>query len=323
MGAGELFILGFQGETLPPWMPRFAERHGLGGVILFDYDYQAKSFDNNIRSPDQVAELCVQIQEMESSPLVFIDQEGGKVRRLKEERGFKPLPSAESLAQLPMDERRRLLKESVREMGHLGIDFDLAPVIDLNYNPASPGLGAVGRSMGVDPAAVRENARLWGEAAEDAGINLCVKHYPGLGGATVDSHLGLAVVGDSVAAEQLALFEELPPTLPGNALLVSHGIVKGWHPTLPATLSPEALGPLRRKLPETLFISDDMQMRGVLDAMPLAAACDAGLSAGLDMIIIGNNLFRLGENEIFALAEALEARNDLAPKIARVAKRKA
>ena len=94
MQIGELFILGFFGKTLPVWLKEFAARYGLGGVILFDYSCQTQQYDNNIESPEQVQRLCEEIARLPSDPMVFIDQEGGLVRRLKTGRGFAPLPSA-------------------------------------------------------------------------------------------------------------------------------------------------------------------------------------------------------------------------------------
>ena len=86
MQLGELFILGFFGKTIPAWLSEFAARYGLGGVILFDYSCQTRQYDNNIDSPEQVRRLCEEISHLASRPMVFIDQEGGLVRRLKEAR---------------------------------------------------------------------------------------------------------------------------------------------------------------------------------------------------------------------------------------------
>src|ERR1700712_4854462 len=104
MQIGELFILGFFGKTIPAWLREFAERYGLGGVILFDYSWQTQKYDNNIESPEQVRRLCSEISRLPSSPMVFIDQEGGLVRRLKDSRGFKPLPSAREFNHLTSKE---------------------------------------------------------------------------------------------------------------------------------------------------------------------------------------------------------------------------
>ena len=132
MPIGELFILGFFGKTLPAWLREFARLYGLGGVILFDYSCQTQKYDNNIESPEQVQRLCEEISHLPSRPLVFIDQEGGRVRRLKDSRGFKPLPSAMEFNHLTSKEKREILAASFAEMRQLGIDYDFAPVIDVD-----------------------------------------------------------------------------------------------------------------------------------------------------------------------------------------------
>ena len=108
MSIGELFILGFYGKVIPDWLKEFAARYGLGGVILFDYSCRTGQYDNNIESPEQVRALCSEIASLPSSPLVFIDQEGGLVRRLKETSGFRPLPSQKELNLLTSEQKRKL-----------------------------------------------------------------------------------------------------------------------------------------------------------------------------------------------------------------------
>ena len=78
--------------------------------------------------------------------MVFIDQEGGLVRRLKESQGFKPLPSAKEFNHLAVNEKREILAASFAEMRRLGIDYDFAPVIDVDYNPDNPNIGKIKRS---------------------------------------------------------------------------------------------------------------------------------------------------------------------------------
>ena len=162
---GELFILGFRGREIPAWLREFEKAHGLGGVILFDYDCQTGKYENNILSPAQLHGLCAQISTLPSKPLIFVDQEGGKVRRLKEKLGFAPLPSAAEFNGLQIVERERLAKKSFRELRDLGIHYNLAPVIDLNLNLANPDIGAVGRSFSNQAAQVRENAVLLSRVA--------------------------------------------------------------------------------------------------------------------------------------------------------------
>lgn len=305
MPVGELFILGFFGKTVPDWLKQFAARYGLGGVILFDYSVRTQQYDNNIESPEQVRTLCAEIAALPSSPLVFIDQEGGLVRRLKEGRGFAPLPSAKEFNHLAVEDKRRLLSASLRELRALGIHYDFAPVIDVDYNPDNPNIGRIKRSYSADIAEVEANARLMNDIAREARIGLCLKHFPGIGGAQVDSHQEFMDISDALHPEQEALFYALAPNLFGNAVLVSHAIVRQWDERNPATLSPAALGRMRERLPDTLLITDDMQMQGLQKALGTRAACLQSLRAGMDMLCIGNNLFDQ-EGEIAGIADAIE-----------------
>ena len=305
MQVGELFILGFFGKTIPGWLREFASRFGLGGVILFDYAVRTKQYDNNIDSPEQVRALCAEIASLPSSPLVFIDQEGGLVRRLKETRGFAPLPSARDFNLLPPQEKRSILAASLHELRALGIGFNFAPVIDVDYNPDNPNIGRIKRSYSADIGEVEANALLMSELAREARVGLCLKHYPGIGGADVDSHQEFMDISDALRPEQEALFYALAPKMFGDAVLVSHAIVGQWDRHNPATLSPAAIGRLRTRLPETLLITDDMQMQGLQKALGTKAACLQSLRAGIDMLCIGNNLLDQ-EAETAGIAEAVE-----------------
>jgi beta-N-acetylhexosaminidase len=305
MSIGELFILGFHGKAIPGWMREFAACFGLGGVILFDYSVRTRQYDNNIESPEQVRALCAEIARLPSSPLVFVDQEGGLVRRLKDSRGFAPLPSAKDFNSLPQDEKRKLLAASLHEMRALGIGYNFAPVLDVDYNPDNPNIGRIKRSFSADIGEVEANALLMSEVAREAGVGLCLKHYPGIGGAKVDSHQDFMDISDTLRPEQEALFHSLAPKMFGDAVLVSHAIVRQWDANNPATLSPATIGRLRAGLPETLLVTDDMQMQGLQKALGTRAACLQSLRAGIDLLCIGNNLLDQ-EAEMAGIAEAVE-----------------
>lgn len=302
MQIGELFILGFFGKTIPAWLQEFAGRYGLGGVILFDYSCQTQQYDNNIESPEQVRRLCAEIARLPSNPMVFIDQEGGLVRRLKEGRGFAPLPSAKEFNHLAEDQKRKILTASFAEMRQLGIHYDFAPVIDVDYNSDNPNIGKVKRSYSADIAEVEANALLAGEVAREQRIGLCLKHFPGIGGALVDSHREFMDISDALTPEQEELFYALAPKMFGDAVLVSHAIVRQWDHDHPMTLSAAGLGRLRKRLPETLLITDDMQMQGLQKALGTREASLQSLRAGIDMLCIGNNLFDQ-EHEMAGTAE--------------------
>jgi beta-N-acetylhexosaminidase len=330
MQVGELFILGFFGKTIPAWLTEFAARYGLGGVILFDYSCQTRKYDNNIESPEQLRHLCAEISRLPSSPMVFIDQEGGLVRRLKDAKGFKPLPSPKEFNHLARDEKRNILAASFAEMRQLGIHFDFAPVIDVDYNPDNPNIGKIKRSYSADIREVEANALLVSEVAREACIGLCLKHFPGIGGALVDSHQEFMDISESLRPEQEELFYSLAPQMFGDAVLVSHAIVRQWDKDNPMTLSPAGLGRLRARLPDTVLITDDIQMQGLQKALGTKEASLQSLTAGIDMLCIGNNLFDQ-EQEMAGIAEYIAQRlqdNTLTcaaieKSIARVGNRKA
>jgi beta-N-acetylhexosaminidase len=302
MRIGELFILGFYGKVVPNWLKQFAARYGLGGVILFDYSCRTQQYDNNIESPEQVARLCKEIAALPSGPMVFIDQEGGLVRRLKEGRGFVPLPSAKDFNHLAPDQKRVVLTASFTEMRRLGIHYDFAPVLDIDYNPDNPNIGKIKRSYSADIAEVEANALLASEVAQAQRIGLCLKHFPGIGGALVDSHQEFMDISDTLRPEQEELFYSLAPRTFGDAVLVSHAIVRQWDSDRPMTLSAVGIGRLRQRLPDTLLITDDMQMQGLQKALGTREASMHALKAGMDMLCIGNNLIDQ-EQEMAGTAE--------------------
>jgi len=330
MRIGELFILGFFGKTVPVWLKQFAARYGLGGAILFDYSCRTQQYDNNIESPEQVRRLCAEIAALPSGPMVFIDQEGGLVRRLKESRGFAPLPSAKEFNRLAPDRKRATLTASFAEMRQLGIHYDFAPVVDVDYNPENPNIGRIKRSFSADIAEVEANALLASEVARAQRIGLCLKHFPGIGGALVDSHQEFMDISDALRDEQEELFYSLAPKIFGDAVLVSHAIVSQWDKDRPMTLSAAGIGRLRKRLPDTLLITDDMQMQGLQKALGTTEASLQSLKAGMDMLCIGNNLFDQ-EQEMAAIAECVEqslrdktlSGPAMEKSVARVAKRKA
>ena len=193
---------------------------------------------------------------------------------------------------------------SYRELRQLGIHYNFAPVIDVDYNPDNPNIGSIKRSYSADIGEVEANALLVNQAARGARIGLCLKHFPGIGGASVDSHQDFMDISDALHPEQEELFYSLAPKMFGDAVLVSHAIVRQWDRENPATLSPAAIGRLRRRLPATLLITDDMQMQGLQKAHGTSEASLRAVKAGMDMLCIGNNLLDQ-ERQMAGIADAI------------------
>lgn len=312
---GELLILGFRGLSVPEWLQEFAERYSLGGAILFDYDVETKTYGRNIVSPEQTKSLCRSIVELKSSPLVFIDQEGGRVRRLKEALGFKPWVSALEFSKLKPKEQRDMVMAAMEEMRQLGIHFDLAPVADINSNPDNPDIGASSRAFSANPKEIEACIEVVNAAAKEWKIGLCLKHFPGLGRATTNSHLELTDLSGLITAEDEQIFYRLLPSLSQSAVLISHAIISEWDRGIPASVSKEAVTRLRSKVPDCLIITDDLQMQGLQKAMGSGEACLRAVAAGADMLILGNNLLWEAE-ECFDIAKDLVDTSRKNPKIA-------
>jgi beta-N-acetylhexosaminidase len=285
---GELFLLGFRTRQVPPWLRDFAREFGLGGVILFDYDCIDKKYERNIFDPTQVKALCAELHALPSHPLIFIDQEGGKVRRLKEERGFAPLPSARAMGRMSQAERLAALRPAFLQLRELGIDVDLAPVVDLDIEPDSPDIGSAQRSFSAHPGVVEDCAATFAEVARSVGLKLCLKHFPGTGGAKVDPHDHVMDLSDCLTAPQVMIFERLIERIP--MALFSHGVVNQWEKDTPACLSAVAVAKLRAWAPGAVIVTDDLQMQGVQKLTTTKEACERALRAGVDLLLIGNNM---------------------------------
>ena len=308
---GELLVLGFRGLSVPAWLRDFADRHGLGGVVLFDYDVATRQRGRNISDPQQLRALCQELCSLPARPLICVDQEGGRVRRLREECGFQPYPSAEEFNALSDRDKIACTQQSFAEMRELGMHYNLAPVIDINSNPANPDIARQQRAWSAQVQEIEHNARLVGQVAQTVNLGLCAKHYPGIGGSTVNSHDEEMEL--TLNAEQLELFYRCAHELHGEALLLSHGYVKQWDSERPVSLSAAAVAHLREHCPATLLISDDLQMQGIRQRFSAEEAVVAGVQAGVDLLLMGNNLL-LEEEQAWHWVEQLkEVLTDDAP----------
>ncbi|MFH2124708.1 MAG: glycoside hydrolase family 3 N-terminal domain-containing protein [Pseudomonadota bacterium] len=293
---GQLLLLGFEGDTIDASHPvaRDISRRNLGGVILFDHSLAKKQALNNIRSASQVKELTTTLQGFAHTPLLIaVDQEGGKVRRLKPTMGF---PATASAAELGQKDDRTLTSihamTTADTLQAMGINFNLAPVVDINTFPENPVIGRLDRSFSPSPATVNAHASEWIRAHNRRGILSCLKHFPGHGSSRCDSHLGFTDITETWTAEELQPYKDLIASGLADAIMTGHLVHKGLDPIHPATLSPRIISSLlRQELHFTgAVISDDLQMKAITDRYGLEEAACLALAAGVDLLIIGNNL---------------------------------
>ena len=292
---GQMLMIGFRGtalENAPEIAADIAERR-IGGVVLFDYDVPAHSPSRNIISPQQLASLTLELQKLSDIPLLIaIDQEGGKVNRLKQIRGFPASVSAEYLGRLNHpDSTTAAAAQTARTLKAMHISMNLAPVADLNTNPDNPVIGKLARSFSSNPSVVISNLQLIIKAYHNEGIIATLKHFPGHGSSTTDTHRDFTDITASWSEQELEPYRVLIAAGYKDAVMTAHVFNAKLDPLYPATLSKSTLTDLlRHKLGfKGVVVSDDMQMKAIADHYGLETAIRLTIEAGVDILLFGNN----------------------------------
>lgn len=292
---GAMLMFGFAGLDLAPNDPvrEMLAAGQLGSVILFDRDVSSGS-DRNVESPEQIKTLTSSIKEISRLPVwIAIDQEGGQVRRLKPQKGFFDLPSAQAMGHGSVAKTFETADQLGRELATLGINLDLAPVADVDSNPFNPVIGQLGRAFNSDPAQVSLHALAFGRGLAKNGVVPVLKHFPGQGCATDDTHEGAADVSACWSADQdLRPYAEIIASGWPGMIMIGHISHRGLDQQLPASLSRNIVtGLLREGLGwQGVVISDDMQMRSITDRFDLKESMALAIEAGVDILVFGNNL---------------------------------
>lgn len=294
---GQLLLVGFRGchpEECGLIARDLRECH-VGAVILFDQEMADRSLPRrNIISPEQARGLVHFLREQAAGPLlVAVDQEGGRVNRLKPVYGFPPSISHEELGRIDQPaETFRHARETARTLAGLGINLNLAPVVDLDAHPDNPVIKGKGRCFSAEPATVERHAAEFIRAHRAEGVLTCLKHFPGHGSAGGDTHLGLVDVTRTWNERELAPFGGLITAGLCDMVMSAHVFNARLDPDHPATLSPAVLtGILREKLGFTgVITSDDLEMKAISTHYGLEQSVPAAIEAGVDLLCFGNNL---------------------------------
>ena len=283
---GQMIVAGFPAGELSKEIIGLVREYKVGNVILFSH---------NIKCKDQLKALCDSIQKLvkeETGEYAFItiDQEGGVVRRLPE--GSVNIPGAMALAQTGNKENAyEAALLTGQELRKLGINFNLAPVLDINNNPDNPVIGV--RSFGPDSAVVTQYGCEMVKGYLDSGIMCSVKHFPGHGDTAVDSHLSLPCIRKSyeeLEQEELIPFKEAF-RYGATAVTLAHILFpKIEKENLPVTMSETMIqGILRNRLGfQGLVISDCLEMNAIKDYFGTALGAKKAIMAGVDLIFISH-----------------------------------
>jgi beta-N-acetylhexosaminidase len=273
---GQLLMIGFMGTRPSSELVHLLRDRHVGGVILFF---------RNIEEAERLTELTQSIQELARRPLLLsADQEGGSVLRVR--KGATLLPSAMGIGRLGEEAVRETGRICGEEMRALGLNLNLAPVLDIN-TPDNPGIGI--RSFGERATDVARLGRAYVEGIQGAGVLACAKHFPGKGAAKLDAHLDLPTIQKSIQdleAEELVPFRACIDAGVA-ATMTSHCVYRGIDEK-PATLSRRMLTQLLRqelKFPG-LLITDDMEMGAITRYLDGSQAGVASFAAGADIILV-------------------------------------
>ncbi len=261
----------------------------IGGIILFEKNISKTESRRNLK------ELIKKMKQASPTPLlVSIDEEGGKVHRLKEKYGFVGMPSAAYLGKLNNNDSTLYYNRRLAiELADLGINFNYAPCLDLAINQENTVIVKKERSFSSEPETVYKHAQLCIKAHHEKGVKTILKHFPGHGSSTGDSHVGIVDVSNSWDFKELLPYYQLIKSNQCDAVMTAHIINKNWDTTyLPATLSWQAVtGILRNQLGyKGVVFSDDMQMHAISKNYGLTKAIELAINAGVDIVMFGNNV---------------------------------
>jgi beta-N-acetylhexosaminidase len=277
---GQLFMVGFIGTSVTPDLASFIKKYKPGGVILFS---------RNLESVEQMVDLTNALQACSphSPLLISIDQEGGRVSRLP--KGFTIFPPCDLLGRCNSTELAYAAAATIaKELRAVGVNMNMAPVLDVNSNPDNPVIGD--RAFGATPDIVCEMGMATAAGLQDNKVVACGKHFPGHGDTAVDSHKELPVV--EASRERLEAVE-FPPFRRAVAqgvvsMMTAHVLYRALDPELPATLSPTIITNfLRKELQyDGVLLTDDLEMHAIIDHYGVEDAAVRAVLAGCDVLLI-------------------------------------
>ena len=275
--AGQLLVVGFEGEECPPPLLQACKSGAISGAILFK---------RNLPNDDAALKLNHQLKSAATIPLFLaVDQEGGQVARIKDPKIT--LPPARQQAKLPRAQWRHGIEKKCQRLKELGFNLNFAPVLDVDSNPLNPIIGDRAFSESVDE--VIDAASFYLQCLEEQGMISCGKHFPGHGNTTVDSHLALPRVESSraeIEAVELAPFRALCHRLP--SIMTAHVVFPAVSGEIPATQSPEFLSAILREQwgYQGVVFSDDLEMAAIADFQDLGEAAILSINAGCDQLLV-------------------------------------
>lgn len=296
--AAEMLMVGFKGDSISDNSDaaRYVRDLHIGGVILFDVDLTGSKElgSRNITTKERLRRLTSDLQAYgDGKLLIALDQEGGRVARLKPQYGYLPTVSHKYLGDVNnSDTTYHYALQMAQEEAYSGVNLNLAPDIDVNIDENCPVIGKLNRSFSTDTIIVAKNAETFIDAHHSCGVYCAVKHFPGHGSSSADSHYGLTDVTSTWKTCELYPYSYLINAGKLDAIMTAHIFNRNIDTDYPATLSHKTLtGLLRNKLRfKGLILTDDMYMQGIVDNYSIEEAITLAINAGADILVMGNNI---------------------------------
>jgi len=294
---GSMLMVGFMGTTAKEGTQicQDIKKYNLAGVILFDVNPVNHSKSKNIANKVQVARLTQELQacSKDRKLLIAVDQEGGRVQRLKSKYGFYgKFPKAADVIKLSDARVKQHYEEMGAELSSVGINYNLAPDVDLAINPKNRVIYKLGRSFGSDPKQVVKYSSIFMNAMHDNGVLTSLKHFPGHGSSLGDTHKGFVDVTKLWKPIELEPYRLLAQSQTIDTVMVAHVFNKNLDAKYPATLSKKTVnGKLRGEFGfNGVVITDDLQMGAINKKYGLKNTLKLAINAGNDILLFGNQL---------------------------------
>ena len=293
---GQMIMVGIKGHNRDAVYDFFERnyKYHVGGIILYDEDITTNPPSlHNIRSQQQLSNFTNYLQEFSSNPLLIgIDQEGGKVNRLKEIYGFPKTISWSKLGNINDLKKTELESNNIaKSLNRCGINVNFSPVLDLDISKDNI-ISQKDRAISSDYKVVFEHAQTSIKCHLDHDIIAVGKHFPGQGSSQGDTHQDWVDVSDTWSDQELRPYNKLIQANNISAIMTSHLYNKHLDKKYPATLSKNIINDLlRREMNfKGVVISDDPQMEAISSRYKLERIIELMICAGVDIFCFGNNL---------------------------------
>ena len=288
MKIGQMILIGLPQAKVDSAVLKEVQLGKVGSIILFEKNIPAKN------SYLELKKITWTYQSAAPLPLfIAIDQEGGKVNRLKEKYGFPRSVSAAKLGKSGLDSVRFYGETTAATLAGLGINVNFAPVVDLASNPTNPIIATKERAFSADPDSVALFAAEFMKQHRKLNIVTSLKHFPGHGSSKDDTHLGIADVTNTWNEKELIPYQRLIESGQIDAIMTAHIVNKKLDEKgLPGTLSKKITTDLLRdKLHfNGVVFSDDMQMHAITKHFQLEEAILLAINGGVDILTFSNNI---------------------------------